>query len=329
MNKYRFLSVLLSCVLCVCAFAAVSADDQLTIAAINLQEDQFSSWCALGYQAAADDYGVKELHAISNGDMGRENELVNTYATQNVDGIAIMPASETASHQTLQRIKDQYNIPISLLNVEMPEGFDYAVGSATTSHDALGRGSGKAAAEFIKENLGGNAKIGIITFKSQYAEPATERMEGFLDEVRAINPDIEVVAEAEAWVQDMGIQAAGDMITAHPDLNVIFACNDGGTVGTVMAVKNAGKAGQIYVFGIDGGEQQIEMLRSEDNILQAVTAQDAFQMGYDTMETLIKYLRGELAEDEIGQTIWIPGKVLSRTDPDSINEYEELLLSAK
>ena len=52
-------------------------------------------------------------------------------------------------------------------------------------------------------------------------------------------------------------------------------------------------------------------------------------MGYDTMETLIKYLKGELAEDEIGQTIWIPGKVLSRTDPASIDEYEELLLSSK
>ena len=102
MKKYRLLSVLVSLALCMCAFAAVSADDQLTIAAINLQEDQFSSWCALGYQAAADAYGVKELHAISNGDLGRENELVNTYATQNVDGIAIMPASETASHQTLQ-----------------------------------------------------------------------------------------------------------------------------------------------------------------------------------------------------------------------------------
>lgn len=301
----------------------------LTVAGINLQEDQFSSWCALGYKAACADYGVTMLHAISGGDLAKESELLNTYATQQVDGIAIMPASETSSMETLKQIHANYDMPITLLNVSETDDYsEFATGGATTSHDSLGRPSGEAAAEYIKNELGGEAKIGVITFKSQYPEPAAGRMDGFLNAVRAVNPNVELVAEAEAWVQDMAIQAAGDMITANPDLDVIFACNDGGTVGTVMAVKNAGKADQIKVFGIDGGEQQIEMLRSEDNILQAVTAQDAFGMGYRTMEILIQSLRGEYT-GTVGEIEVLPGTLITRDNPASIDDYEKILLESK
>ena len=310
------------------ADTAEETDEELVIAGINLQEDQFSSWCAMGYEDACKDYGVKFLHGISGGDAAKEIELLNTYATQGVDGIAIMPASETTSVEVIKQIYENYDIPISLLNAEMNDTYkDFIVACVTTAHDDLARPSGQAAAEYIKNELGGQAKIGIITFKSQYVEPATKRMEGFLEEVKAVNPDVEVVAEAEAWVQDMAIQAAGDMITANPDLDVIFACNDGGTVGPVMAVKNANKAGQIKVFGIDGGEQQLDMLRSDDNILQAVTAQDAYGMGYQTMESLILYLRGEYTPT--GEDTLLPGTLLERGDDAAIDAYEELLASTK
>jgi len=310
------------------AASDAAAEKEIVVAGINLQEDQFSSWCALGFQAACDDYGVTMVHGISGGDPAKEIELLNTYAAQKVDGIAIMPASETTSVAAIKQIYDTYNIPISLLNSEMNDTYkQFVVGCVTTPHSELGRPSGEAAAEYIKDNLGGEANIGIITFKSQYSEPATQRENGFVDAVKAVNPNVKVVAEAEAWVQDMAIQAAGDMLTAHPEINVIFACNDGGTVGTVMAVKNAGLAGKIAVFGIDGGEQQIAMLRSDDNILQAVTAQDAYGMGYQTMEMLIKYIKGEYTPT--GENTNLAGTLLKRGDTDAIDTYEKLLNSTK
>jgi simple sugar transport system substrate-binding protein/ribose transport system substrate-binding protein len=264
------------------------------------------------------------LHANTGNNQAKEVELINTYAAQGVDGIAIQPLSETTSVEALKKLNAETGIPISLLNVDLKDSNNFVVGGVTTSHDALGRGSGKVAAEYIRDKLGGNAKLGVITFKSQYPEPAAQRMDGFVDEVKKVNPAVTVVAEAEAWVADMGIQAAGDMLTAHPDLDVIFACNDGGTIGTVMAVKNAGLAGKVVVYGIDGGIQQIQMLRSDDNILQAVTAQDAYGMGYKTMEILIKFIKGE-TKDDSKETTWLEGEVLSRADPVSVDAYEAKL----
>jgi ABC-type sugar transport system substrate-binding protein len=89
-----------------------------------------------------------------------------------------------------------------------------------------------------------------------------------------------------------------------------------------MAVKNAGLAGKVVVFGIDGSEQIITMLRSDDNILQASTAQDAYGMGYKTMEILIKYIRGEGSKQP---TTWLEGQVLTREDPSTIDNYEQML----
>lgn len=297
----------------------------ITVAAVTVQEDQFSSFVSLGMQAAAKEYGVKCLTANSNNDQAKEVEYINTYLTTGVDGVAIQPLDETTSVENLKNASDK-GLPIALMNMDLSDK-TFAVGGATTSHTDLGKGSGKAAAQFIKEQLGGKANIGIICFDSQYPNPSKERVQGFIDEVTAVNPDVTIIDRQDAWVQDMAVQVAGDMLTAHPDINVFFCANDGGTVGTVMAVKNAGLAGKCFVFGIDGGEQQIEMLRSEDNILQAVTAQDAYGMGYDTMEDLIKYLQGDTSN--VGKTKYLEGKVLSRTDTSSIDDYEKLLKSAK
>ena len=87
-----------------------------------------------------------------------------------------------------------------------------------------------------------------------------------------------------------------------------------------MAVENAGKAGEIYVFGTDGSEQIVSLLQNENNILQAVTAQDAFMIGYSTVEALINSLEGKPVEGE-GQTNIIPGIPLVRGDDDTLNSY--------
>ena len=88
-----------------------------------------------------------------------------------------------------------------------------------------------------------------------------------------------------------------------------------------MAVKNAGKAGEIAVFGTDVSEQLISFLLSDDNILQAVTAQRPFEVGYMALESALKVLNGEKVE----KMVTMPGILLSREDPDAVRTYEKRL----
>ena len=122
-------------------------------------------------------------------------------------------------------------------------------------------------------------------------------------------------------MQDTAVSTVNDILTAHPDVNVIFAANDGGTVGATMAVKNAGKAGSVYVFGIDASEQIASMLQDSDNVLQAVTGQDAYSMGYKSMELLIKDILGENTGVTKGAIETVDGILLDRADQSGIDTF--------
>jgi simple sugar transport system substrate-binding protein/ribose transport system substrate-binding protein len=211
---------------------------------------------------------------------------------------------------------------IAITNIELTNA-PFIVGGYTSDNKNLGATSGQAAGEFIRDKLGGRAKIAILEFKSLLPEQSADRVNGFLDAVKKIAPNVEVVSDQDAWLQDVAVQTAGDILTAHPDVNIIFGANDGGTIGSVMAVKNAGLAGKCYVFGIDTGDQQLAMLKDSDNILQAVTGQDPYQMGYEAMKVLINSIQGKDVSATQGKTIIVPGLLVSRGNPTAIKDFEE------
>lgn len=292
---------------------------KIRVAGIVFQEDQFMKLLQLGYKDAAEKEGVECLLANTNNDQAKEAELINTYVAQKIDGIAIAPLSSDASVATLQRASEQ-GVKIAVSNIDLKNA-PFIVGGYTSDNEELGRKTGEQAVKFINEKLGGRAKIAILQYKSLLPEQSSARVKGFLEEVKKL-PGVEIVADQDAWLQDKAVQVAGDIITAHPDINIIWAANEGGTIGATMAVKNAGKAGKIFVFGTDASEQIVQMLKDPDNILQAVTGQDPYTMGYKTMETLIKAIRGEDISATKGKCIVVPGITLSRDNPEGIVKFE-------
>jgi ABC-type sugar transport system substrate-binding protein len=146
------------------------------------------------------------------------------------------------------------------------------------------------------------------------------RVGGFKEEIRKLS-GVTIVAEQDAWLAEQAVKKAGDILTAHPDLGIIWAANEGGTVGSVMAVKNANKGGKVAVFGTDTGEQIADFLLSDDNILQAVTGQRPFEIGSVAVESALKALKGE----QVTKTVSLPGSLLSRQDPDGVRKFKERL----
>ncbi len=311
--------------LALCAAAAFAAggkesaggEKKLTIAGIIFQEDQFMRIIHIGMRDAAKAYGAELLEANSYNKPDKEIELVNTYITRGVDGIAITPLSASASVAALKRAHDK---GIKVVTYNSPLNADFQVSYINSSQTELGTGSGKAARAYIQEKLKGKAKIKVATlgFKALLPEISDERVNGFLNQIKDL-PGVEVVAQQDAWLTEDAIKRAGDIITANPDIDIIYGANDGGTVGSVMAVKNAGKSGQIAVFGIDASEQIADFLLSSDGILQAVTGQQPYLMGYMSVEYLVKSIRGE----PVNKTVIVPGKTLVRADPEGVKKFKE------
>jgi len=300
--------------------SAPALSEDLTVASVVFQQDQFFRTIQMGMNAAAESAGATLLEGNSDSKPEKEISLIDTYIARGVDAIVISPVSKVASIPALKRAKEKgihivtYNstiddpsIPVSYLNSKQRD---------------LGNTTGMMAAKFIADEMGGSVKVATLGFKALLPEISADRVDGFIEEAEK-GGTVEIVSQQDAWLAEKAVQVAGDIITANPDINIIYAANEGGTVGAVQAVRNAGKQGEIFVFGVDGTEQLVSFLLDDDNVLQAVTAQQPYVMGEMAVNAAVAASKGEAVD----KTVIVPVLGLSRTDKPAVEEFQAYLRS--
>lgn len=77
-----------------------------TIAGVVFQEDQFMKMLADGYAAAARIWASEILQSNTNNDQSKETEIINTYVSQGIAGVAISPLNSDTSAATLKDASD-------------------------------------------------------------------------------------------------------------------------------------------------------------------------------------------------------------------------------
>ncbi|MEO9652121.1 MAG: substrate-binding domain-containing protein [Roseobacter sp.] len=299
------------------AFTAPAfAQDAPVIASVVFQGDQFMQFLQQGVRETAEAAGAEVLETNIDGDQAREIEAIDTYIARGVDAIVIAPLSADNSAPALQRARDA-GIVVVALNGGLS---DASIPNATfsTANRDLGASTGSAAAEFVAANLDGSANVAILAFSSLLPEQSGDRTGGFKSAITKGN-DVTIMAEQDAWQPEDAVTVATDILTANPDVNVIYAANEGGTVGAMQAVRNAGKAGEVFVFGIDGSEQLARGLLAGDKILQATTAQAPIQMGAMGAEAALTAIGG----GNVPVETTVPALLLSRDNPDGVTEFVE------
>ena len=273
----------------------------------------------LGYKDTAVKAGFDFYPGNTNGDAAKEAEFLNTYVTQKYKGVAISPISEGASMKVIADAAAK-GLAVGISNFTLTTA-PYITGAFTSDNYDLGKTCGTAAAAFITEKLGGKANVAILQFKSLLPEQSSASVNGFLDQLKEL-PGVKVIADQDAWLQDKAITVGGDIITAKgKTLNLIFSANEGGTIGATMAVKNAGKAGKIFVFGFDGSEQMVQLLKDPADVLQAAIAQDPYGIGVKTMESLVKAINKKDYSDTKGKTQIVPGILLERKNVEGLDAF--------
>jgi ABC-type sugar transport system substrate-binding protein len=290
---------------------------KLRIAGVGFQDDQFFKLLETGMRAAAEKNSVEFSYLTTSGALDKEINALETYTTQKVDAICIAPINPKGSTAGLKRA---HEAGIRIVTVDSAVEDEFPAATIKSDQIALGTPTGEAAKKYIQEKLGGKAKIAIISYVALLPEPANQRTKGFEDAIKAL-PGVEIVARQDAWVAEKAVTVVENILTAHPDINLIWAANEGGTVGAVTAVKNAGKSGKVVVFGTDFSVQMGDILLSSDNILQAVTGQKPYDIGTLAIETALKAIKGEKTEK---QTL-LPGAFFSREQPDVVRKQQEIL----
>jgi ribose transport system substrate-binding protein len=118
----------------------------------------------------------------------------------------------------------------------------------------------------------------------------TQRIAGFKDNAAAAK--ITVLEQADNLKDNVNDarSLADDLITKHPDVNVVFGFNDNSAIGAGLVLKSRGIK-NVLVFGINGTPEGIKAVK--DGTITATYDADQWGMGYKAAEAGAKIQNGE------------------------------------
>jgi sugar transport system substrate-binding protein len=304
-------------ILAACSNPALEDDGRMKIGAIVFQEDQYFRLVEYGMRDASQKLNVNLMVNNSFGALDKEISLIDTYIANQVDALVVAPLSAQSSIPALRRAHD-LGIPIITYDSYLEADFDAS--NIRSDQIQLGQITGEAAVKFIQTKLGGNAKVALVEYISLAPEPASQRVQGFKNQIAAL-PGVEIVTEQDAWLAPEATVLVENILTAHPEINLIWAANEGGTVGAVNAVMGKNRAGEVFVFGTDMSEQIGAFLLADNKVLQAVTGQKPFEIGAQAVAAAVGVVKKQVVEKNVS----MPGILFCVDNPQQVKDYITVL----
>ncbi|MCY9665809.1 sugar ABC transporter substrate-binding protein [Paenibacillus alginolyticus] len=217
-----------------------------------------------------DDLIVKRVDAIVLSAMGPV-ELIPSIRKANEAGIPVILVNDTINDKEADKQGAKYVTYIGTDNLQ----------------------GGKVAGEYVKANFKDGVKVAMIG-----GIPGVigneERLAGFKEGIKGAT-NIDIVAEQPTdWTRDQGFSVMQNILTAHPDIKLVYAVADQIAFGALEAIKQANLEGKIQVIGFDGSKEAKQLIK--DGKLLGDVAQYPEDMSRVALETVQKILKGGQVE---------------------------------
>lgn len=266
-----------------------------------------------GQEDAAKDLGVEFSIVSSDNEISKESDNVATFLAQQVDALVISPLSTDGSIAAVESATIDSGIPVVTWNTTVDTDVTSHVGVVPSE---LGGNTGKYAAEYIKKNFPDGCKLAIIG-DSNY-EIGIERCDGFKDALKELIDDgtVEIVNEQDAELQEEGLDITEQILTANPDVQMIWCWNQVSLLGCAAGLENAQRS-DIVLMGTDMSVELAKDMLGDSITLQAITTQMPYEMGYTAVENAVEAVKGTDVEKEI----MIPTYTYTKENLDEIQTY--------
>ena len=284
------------------------AKDPLTLgySVYDLQNPYWQAWSA-GVEAAAEEAGVDVTIVDQKSDEQAQVSGSLDLINQGISGLIITPVQPSALPATIDAAHEA-KIPVVIGDIGTAGDYDAYIQSNN-------RDGGAVAAEYVIEQLAdepGPHKIGVIELHAG-SVVGEERVAEFVSAIEAAD-GLEIVSSLDGNdTVDGGFAAAQDMLSANPDLRVIYAANDASAIGAQRAMETAGKsvADGFILIGFDGSDAALDLI--EQGLMSATVAQDPYGQGMRAVETVLALINGEdPGYDDAGEkTIFFPVKLVT------------------
>lgn len=217
---------------------------------------------------------------------------IDDMISMGVKAVLFIPVDSAGSRNIMQACKDAGVYVVNIDNVVSEEDYDVVDAIVASDNYGLGYVSG----EDVVERFPDGAKIGIM--HSPTSESCIVTVNAFWDAIKekAADPDAYVnVAEADGkGNMEQSFTQATDMLQAHDDIDLFYCVNDQSAFGVIQAIKEAGKAGEVAVYGKDGSPDAKAVL-GQDGFVQS-SGQSPLSIGRIGAENCFKLINGEEVE---------------------------------
>jgi ribose transport system substrate-binding protein len=245
--------------------------------------------------------GVEKL-IVTNAasQINKQNSDIQDMLAQGAEILIVAPLNADGLEPAFQAAREQ-NVPVFLIDREVTaepcENYITFMGSNFVRQ-------GKQAADLLAEATNEEAQVAILE-GTPGASVTTDRQNGFVDQLEAEYPDMEVVASQTAnFVRTEGQTVMEQLLQSNPDLTAVYAHNDEMALGAVQAIRDAGKTPgeDIKIVSIDGTEGAVQAL-AQGQMNGVVESNPRF--GPLAFQTAEEFLSGE----PIPQTIIIEDRI--------------------
>ena len=256
-----------------------------------------------GAEDAGKEFGVDILWngPAQETDYGRQLEILDTMINRHVDGIVVAATEKKVLNQSLARAKRE-GIPVTVFDSGV-DSDDYISFVATNNYEA-----GQMGARKLASLVGEKGKVGVV-MNAPGSASTVERERGFTDAMAKEFPGIQIVA-SQFGMSDRAkaMSVTENMLTAHGDLNGIFASAEPMSVGASQAVKSRSLAGKVHLVGFDSSEGLEADMKA--GVIDALVVQDPHKIGYEAVKTIVDKLAGKTPSKRLD----LGAKVITKTD---------------
>jgi ribose transport system substrate-binding protein len=219
-------------------------------------------------------------------DREQQVQVVESFASQGVDGIVLAPLDAKALVRPVEEAK-RFGVPTVIVDSALAS--DEIVSFVATDNVK----GGAMGADALGRLMGGKGRVLLLRYQEGSAS-TTMREEGFLARLKEAWPGIDLlVTDQHAGpTVDTAKRASENLLNRYgSDIQGVFVVNETSTGGMLLALQDAGLAGKVKIVGFDGTPAFVAAMRAGQ--LHAFVLQDPMRMAGLAVETMVDHLLGK------------------------------------
>ena len=171
---------------------------------------------------------------------------------------------------------------------------------------------GVEGAKYIVDKIGTTGKVVVLDVPTS-GSVAELRKKGFMDTIKEIAPDMEIVEYATQFTREAGQADFADILTSNDHIYAVYSMDDETSIGVLQAISEANRDDIKVITGGGGCQEYFNMMKENENIWIESSLYSPL-MVKDAVDMALDVLAGKDVE---------PVKIISTTvvDRDNVDEY--------